>query len=83
MMVLNVEWWQDCGLENVRFLAHYLFLQALNPVVKDHGKHVALMLSPLPSSAVHDILSKEIENINKGNNSMCRMYGVIDSHRIC
>ena len=78
-----MEWWRDCSLENVHFLAHYLFLQGLNPVVKDHGKHVALMLSPLPSSAVHDVLSKERENISKGNNSMYRIYGIIDSHRIC
>lgn len=83
MMVLNMEWWQDSSLENVYFLAHYQFVQALKPVVKDHSKHVALMLSPLPSSAVHDVLSKEIENINKGNNSVYQIYGIIDSHRIC
>lgn len=53
MMVLNMKWWWDHSLETV----HYLFLQALNPVVEDHGKHVALVLSTLPSSAVHDILS--------------------------
>lgn len=69
-MVLNMERWWDHSLDSVNFIAHCLFLQALNPVVKDHGKHVALMLSPLPSSAVHDVLSKEIENINKGNNSI-------------
>lgn len=67
VVVLSMEWW-DNSLENVHFIAHYLFLQALNPVVKDHGKHVALVLSPLPSPAVHDILLKEIESINEGNN---------------
>lgn len=82
-MVLNTEWWWHHSLENVHVIAHYLFLQALNPVVKDHGKHAALMLSSLPSSAVCDVLLKEIENINKGNNSMYWIYGIIDSYRIC
>ena len=83
MMVLNMEWWWDCSLENVHLIGHYLFLQALNPVVKDHGKHGALMISPLPSSTIHNILSKETEIINKGNNSMYWIYGIIDSCRTC
>lgn len=78
-----MEWWQDHSLEHVHFLAQYFFLQALNPMVKDHGKLVALMLSPLPTSAVHDILSKEIENISKGGNSLYQIYGIIASCRIC
>lgn len=51
--------------------------------MKEHGKHVALMLSPLSCSAVLDILSKEIEDINKGNNSMYQIPGIIGSCRIC
>lgn len=70
-------------MEHVQFLAQCFFLQVLNPVVKDHGKLIALMLSPLPTSAVHDILSKEIENINKGGNSLYQIYGIIASRRIC
>lgn len=76
-----MEWWQD-SLEHVHFLAQSFFLQALNPVVKDHGKLIALMLSPLPTSAVHEILSKEIENINRGNNSVYQIYGIIVSCRL-
>lgn len=70
-------------MEHVHFLAQYFLLQGLNPVVKDHGKLIALMLSPLPTSAVHVILSKETENINKGGNSVYQICGIIASHRIC
>ena len=82
MMVLNMEWWWDHSLENVHFIAHYLFLQALNPVVKEHGKHVALMPSPLPASAVNDVLSKAVENISEGNISVYQIDGIIDLYRI-
>lgn len=51
--------------------------------MKDHDKLIALMLSPLSTSAVHDILSKEMENINKGGNSVYQTCGVIASCRIC
>lgn len=78
-----MEWWQDHSLQHVHFLAQYFFLQALNPMVKDHGKLIALMLSPLPTSAVHDILSKETESINKGGNSVYQICGIIASRRIC
>lgn len=70
-------------MEHVHFLAQCFFLHVLYPAVKDHGKLKALMLSPLPTSAVHDILSKEIENINKGGNSVYQIYGIIASRRIC
>lgn len=82
-MILNIEWCQDSSLENVYFLPQYQFLQALKPVLKDHGKHLALMLSPLSCSVVRDIVSEEVENINKGNNSMYQIPGIIGSHRIC
>lgn len=62
-------------MENVCFIALSLLLQTLNPVVKDHDKLVALMLSPLLSSAVCDV-------INEGNSSMKWIYGIIDSSRI-
>lgn len=44
-------------------------------MVKDHDKLVALMLSPLLSSAVCDV-------IDDGNNSVKWNYGIIDPSRI-